>query len=526
MKKSILFISTVLMILGCGPSKQTTHNTTSDKEMMPPADPTVYGTSITAEELKEMLYIYASDEFQGRETGEPGQKLAVEYLKEKYVSMDIPSPLPGNDYFQEVPLEKKGIPNATMTINGKTFNNYDDLVSLAGDSQTFDVKQIVYAGYGIDSDTYSDYKDIDVKGKVVLIKAGEPTNADSTFVTSGTTAPTKWTNGRQALSSKRNVTIDKGAKALILVDEAQFANYSQYLSNAANTGASSGRLSLKTNEETMSIFIATETLGKALYADMVTNNTPKTVSTDVTISIESKSEDVTSENVVAFIEGSEKPDEIIVISAHLDHEGVKNGEIYNGADDDGSGTIAILEIAEAFKKALDDGHGPKRSILFLHVTGEEKGLLGSQYYSDIDPIFPLENTMVDLNIDMIGRTDPKHVGERNYIYLIGSDKISTELHNISEEVNKKYSNITLDYKYNNENDPNRFYYRSDHYNFAKNNIPVIFYFNGTHADYHKPSDTPDKIEYDLLENRTRLVFYTAWELANRANKILIDKPTE
>lgn len=231
--------------------------------------------------------------------------------------------------------------------------------------------------------------------------------------------------------------------------------------------------------------------------------------------------------MVAYIKGSEKPNEIVVISAHLDHEGIKNGEVYNGADDDGSGTVAILEIAEAFKMAEKSGNGPKRSVLFLHVTGEEKGLLGSRYYTDNDPIFPLEDTVANLNIDMIGRIDPERKeGDRNYIYLIGSDKLSSDLHNISEEVNNKYTNVELDYTYNDENDPNRFYYRSDHYNFAKNNIPVIFYFNGTHADYHKASDTPDKIEYDLLENRARLVFHTAWEVANRDDRIVVDKATE
>ena len=128
---------------------------------------------------------------------------------------------------------------------------------------------------------------------------------------------------------------------------------------------------------------------------------------------------------------------------------------------------------------------------------------------------------------MIGRTDPKRtIGTRNYIYLIGSDKLSTDLHNISEEANTKYTQMELDYKFNDDNDPNRFYYRSDHYNFAKNNIPVIFYFNGTHDDYHKPSDTPDKIEYDLLETRSRLVFYTAWEVANRAERVVVDKASE
>jgi len=229
-----------------------------------------------------------------------------------------------------------------------------------------------------------------------------------------------------------------------------------------------------------------------------------------------------SENVLAFIEGTEKPKEIIVISAHLDHVGTKDGEIYNGADDDGSGTVAILEIAEAFKKAAKRGNKPKRSVLFLHVTGEEKGLLGSKYYTE-NPIFPLANTVCNLNIDMIGRVDKFHKTDSNYVYLIGSDKLSTELHQISESVNNKFTNINLDYKYNSDDDPNRFYYRSDHYNFAKHNIPVIFYFNGTHEDYHKPTDTPDKINYELLEKRTRLIFHTAWELANRKERIVVDK---
>ena len=230
-----------------------------------------------------------------------------------------------------------------------------------------------------------------------------------------------------------------------------------------------------------------------------------------------------SENVVAFIEGSEKPDEIIVLSAHYDHVGMReDGTIYNGADDDGSGTMAMLEIAEAFQQAVKDGNGPKRSILFLHVTAEEIGLYGSRYYTE-NPIFPLENTVANLNTDMIGRIDPDKKDNPNYIYLIGSDKLSQELHNVSEEVNEKYTNLELDYTYNDENDPNRFYYRSDHYNFAKNNIPIIFYFNGTHEDYHKPTDTPDKIEYELMTKRTRLIFQTAWEVANREGRITADK---
>ena len=229
-----------------------------------------------------------------------------------------------------------------------------------------------------------------------------------------------------------------------------------------------------------------------------------------------------SENIWAFIEGSEKPNEIIVISAHYDHVGMKNGEIYNGADDDGSGTVALLEIAQAFKLAKKEGNGPKRSILFLHVTGEEHGLHGSRFYSE-NPLFPLANTITDINIDMIGRRDEFHKDSNNYVYLIGSDYLSSDLYKICEEANKKYVNLFLDYKFNDRTDPNRFYYRSDHYNFAKNGIPSVFLFNGVHADYHKPTDKVEKIEFDALTKRTQLAFAIAWELANRENRPVVDK---
>ena len=250
--------------------------------------------------------------------------------------------------------------------------------------------------------------------------------------------------------------------------------------------------------------------------------------------------EVDTENVIAIIKGTEIPDEYLILTSHLDHVGYGRtgsrsreayiGEvkerIHNGADDDGSGTVAMLEIAQAFKQASKKGKGPKRSIIFLHVTGEEKGLLGSAYYAD-NPIYPLENTVTNLNLDMIGRIDPTRKGDkREYIYIIGSDHDSQDLHNLSEQTNLETVNIDLDYRYNAKDDPNRFYYRSDHYNFAKNGIPIIFYFSGTHPDYHLPSDTPDKIEYDLLELRSKLVFYTAWNIANRDENIKVEPKPE
>ena len=475
-----------------------------------------YASSITAEELKEKLYIYASDEFEGRETGNRGQKIAVEYLKNIYKKLGIDAAKSDGNYFQNVPLVLVNAPKVSIKTEGNSFEYYQDFISIT-DAKTdlIKSKDIVVVGYGIKDEDYNDYKDLDVTNKIVVAIAGEPKNEDGTYRVSGTESISKWSNGRQELSSKRDAAKALGAKAFFLINESLFKRYSSYYKSRDESGGESN-LALDVDRKSMYGFLVSEAMGAVL---LETNT--------LEIDFNQKNKSIGSENVAAMIRGSEKPDEYIILSAHLDHVGMHDGEVFNGADDDGSGTVAILEIAEALKSAQENGQGPKRSVIFLHVTGEEKGLLGSKYYTDYDPIVPLAQTVANLNIDMIGRTDPKRKeGKRNYIYLIGSDKLSTDLHNVSEEVNTKYTNIELDYTYNDENDPNRFYYRSDHYNFAKNNIPIIFYFNGTHADYHKATDTPDKIEYDLLENRTRLVFHTAWELANRDDAVRVDKAVE
>lgn len=228
-----------------------------------------------------------------------------------------------------------------------------------------------------------------------------------------------------------------------------------------------------------------------------------------------------SDNIWAFVGGSEKPEEIIVVSAHYDHIGTKGENIFNGADDNGSGTVSVMELARVFHNAKERGYAPKRSILFLLVTAEERGLYGSEYYSK-NPLYPLENTVANINIDMIGRTDDLHT-HNNYIYVIGSDRLSTDLHNINEMVNQKYVGLELDYKYNDRNDPWKIYFRSDHYNFAKHGIPSIFFFNGVHQDYHKPTDTYEKIDFQALTKRTKLVFALAWKLANRPERIKVDR---
>lgn len=516
MKKFFSAVAIVLLIFGCGSTNQNTPTKVS-------YDPVKYAATITSDDLKTKLYTYASDEFEGRETGEIGQKKAVNYLKEQYINLGIQSPLSGDDYFQEVPVEKQKAPLVQLSVNGNTMDNYLDYTLIgSAKTQLLQTNDIVFAGYGIDSENYSDYDNIKVEGKIVLIKGGEPKDEGGNYITTGTSDKTKWSSGRSALSSKKLVALERGAKAVLFYEPDLLQRYGPYYKQLADAGVA-GRMSIKKNKANTVFIVIGDLMAKAIHPEISTLTTGQTITTNFEASIKSNTIKVDTENVVAFIKGSEKPDEILVISAHLDHEGVKDGKVYNGADDDGSGTVAILEIAEAFKAAIEDGQAPKRSILFLHVTGEEKGLLGSSHYTDNDPIFPLEQTVANLNIDMIGRVDEIHKNNENYVYLIGSDKLSTDLHIISEKANSKYTNINIDYRYNDDNDPNRYYYRSDHYNFAKNNVPVIFYFNGTHDDYHQPSDTPDKIAYDLLEKRTRLVFHTAWEVANRSERPVVDK---
>lgn len=230
-------------------------------------------------------------------------------------------------------------------------------------------------------------------------------------------------------------------------------------------------------------------------------------------------------NVVGFLPGKDPAlrHELLVISAHMDHLGVRGDDIYNGADDDGSGTSTILEIARVVSElAREEENKPRRSLLILFANGEEKGLLGSAYYAD-HPLYPLSSTIADLNVDMIGRRDDAHKENPYYTYIIGSDKLSSDLHAINEEVNQSLTNLELDYTYNDEADPNRFYYRSDHYNFAKNDVPVIFYFTGVHADYHKPTDTIDKIEFPKMLTIGQLIFGTAWELLNRDERPVVDQ---
>ena len=271
------------------------------------------------------------------------------------------------------------------------------------------------------------------------------------------------------------------------------------------------------------------TTAEALRVKLMSSKKPASQLIKVTVSASAMKNEVKvrAENVLGFLEGTDPKlkKEILVVTGHYDHIGLTTSgtdKVNNGADDDGSGTTAVLLLAEAFTNAKKAGHGPKRSVLFMTVVGEEKGLLGSEWYSE-HPVFPLENTITDLNIDMIGRVDETHTTDPEYVYIIGSDMLSSDLNAVGIKANKDYLKMNLDMKYNNRTDPNQFYYRSDHYNFAKHGIPVIFYFNGVHEDYHQPGDEVSKINFNLLAKRAQLVYFTAWELANGAKRPAVDK---
>lgn len=475
-----------------------------------------YAGTINKDDLYGHLSILASDALEGRETGKRGQKMAAAYIKAYFQELGLTAPVEtkgGMSHFQEFNLEKNAPGDTYLKIGDeKKTNGQGTLYWGKMNSKGEQTIETVFVGEG---DTAT-FKSMDVKGKAVVMYVK---------------------GGFQLFRQKRNYADEQGAALVLMVNTDNQQDFDELIGNwkgffmgssmgfASEEPLTSGGLFFVSPENAATILkTSTEKMKKALdeYKSGKTTALKKIKPGKFTYKTERNKETVSTENVLGFLEGTDKKEEIVVITAHYDHIGKTGDEINNGADDDGSGTSSLLEIAEAFVKAKKAGNGPRRSMLFMTVTGEEKGLLGSEYYSD-NPVFPLANTVVDLNIDMIGRIDPEHEDKPNYVYLVGSDRLSTELHQISEKVNETFTQFDLDYTYNDEGHPDRIYYRSDHWNFAKNNVPIIFYFNGTHADYHKPTDTIEKIEFDLMTKRAQLVFHTAWVIANRDQRIIADK---
>ena len=498
-----------------------------------------FAEEINVKNAKKHLTILASDKFEGRETGKPGAEKAANYIAKEFKKLKLTAPVNGS-YFQDVPLVETSFDVTSFNVNGKPLSlGKEFLFTGSGDAKKIEASEIVFIGYGIGTENYDDLKNTDIAGKVVLmINKGEPMNNGVSAI-SKTSKVSDWSTSRY---KRIQYVMSKGPSLILAVSPDVSAALQSYAPR-------SGRLTIKkevtasastrpANAAVISITpdIANQILkssGKN-YEDIKSaidnSGTPQSqvLKSQISMNYGPVNKDVRSVNVMGYLEGTDLKDELVVYSAHYDHIGLTTDggadKVNNGADDDGSGTTGVLNIARAYAKAKKAGHGPRRSVLFLMVTGEEKGLLGSEYYS-LNPVFPMANTITNLNIDMIGRTGELYKGtadSANYCYLIGSDKLSTDLHKISENANAVYTKMKIDYKYNDPNDPERIYYRSDHYNFAKNGIPIVFYFNGVHEDYHKPSDEVSKINFELLTKRAQLVYYTGWDLLNRDKRPVVD----
>lgn len=478
---------------------------------------TPYAQLITSADLKDNLSIIASDALEGRYTGSRGQKMASAFISNYFETLGLVGPVNGSHYMPVDLTSSK--PGDIYLKSGTTrYNNFNEIIYWGDAASGGEVSlNAVFAGKA----TEADFAYLDVKDKAVVILAEGL--SFSVLRSLRKTAATAREKGARMILIFAN---GKPEEFKPFADQARsfFGNGSLAINKPDPNNPNKGTFIVDQSVITKIFNITIEKLVKAAADEPAKKSLLKIKPSRIVYQVSMETTTTKSENMLGYLEGTDKKDEVIVVSAHYDHIGLHDGEdkVNNGADDDGSGTVTVLQLAKAFAQAKKEGHGPRRSILFMTVTGEEEGLLGSEYYVT-HPVFPLANTVADLNIDMVGRRDPEHNGKPDYVYVIGSDKLSSELHEINERNNKEFTMLDFDYTYNDENHPTNLYKRSDHWNFAKNNVPIVFYFDGIHEDYHKPSDEVSKIDFDLLTKRGKAIFYTAWELANRDNRIIVDK---
>ncbi|MBC6108881.1 M28 family peptidase [Pedobacter fastidiosus] len=514
------------------------------KPLVPNKDAIKFSKAISPENAYKHLSVLASDAYEGRETGKKGAWMAADYIRDYFKSLGLKGPVDGG-YFQKIDLANFSVSESMFTINGQPKEAYKDFVipsnSVGLSGFTFSSNEIVFVGYGLTKDTYNDFEGVNVEGKVVLMfAAGDPTAKSGDKV-----------ERRQAMmarAKKMTFLAQNKAKAVILIDpsldnmtEDRKASYTGG-SNVMKTQENIDRMKKQNPFTSISISTATaneilktaNTSVEAVQKKIAETMKPasQTLNVAVSASAMKKETPVRCENVLGFLEGTDPTlkKEVLVLTGHYDHIGITPevegpDKINNGADDDGSGTTGVLLMAKAFTDAKKAGKGSKRSILFMTVVGEEKGLWGSEWYSE-HPIFPVENTIADLNTDMIGRIGEEYLGKpdsANYIYSVGSKMLSSDLATLQDRVNATYTKMKLDFKYDDPKDTERIYYRSDHYNFAKLGIPIIFYYDGMlQQDYHRPGDEISKINFPLLAKRAHLTYYIAWELANQAKRPLVD----
>jgi len=507
---------------------------------------------INAGDLETYVTFLSSPSMKGRSNGESELDIAVNYISSQAKLLGL-KPSNGSSYLQPYTIMKKSIDSGKSSI--KIFGSEKDSIQVkepmiqlfpegAGD---FEIEgEVVFAGYGIKSDKYkyNDLENITPEGKILLLMNRSPLSEDGTRYLFEEPI---WSTF-MSIQAKLTGLLFTKAKAILIVSDPKSGFSSveqQYPGIASQLGSSKylkGSKPLVFDLPAMPrIIFVHRTVADELLKG--TGHTLEDLQKNIDANLKSqsfiipgkrlkitevsKTEELILNNVAAWIEGSD-PDlrkEIVIFSGHADHVGMAGGQIHPGADDNASGCAAILEIAQAFQSLPKK---PLRSILFLWVTGEEIGLFGSQSYVN-NPLFPLEKTVADLNIDMIGRvkgvadtTDETPMTGKNGVFVITGNQ-SKELLSIAEEIDRK-SEIDMDYSLSGKNHPLQLFSRSDHFNFVKKDIPVLFFTTGLHSDYHKPEDTAGKLDYVKMELITKAVYEIGLTVANRKTRLVVDNP--
>ncbi|HYY56448.1 MAG TPA: M28 family peptidase, partial [Pyrinomonadaceae bacterium] len=476
-------------------------------------------------ELRMHLEFLASDELGGRYTLSPGINIAARYLASRLAAYGFRGASPDGSFMQRINLvSTRPVPEKTtlaLKLKGKDADyHYGDFITSATAGGTAS-GALVFVGYGVSSvrQKHDDYRGLDVKNKIVVVAPGAPRGVDSS---------------RLDRSEEEEGAARAHGAAGVLYLPASYRAADMRKPDFRERALNRERVRLAAkNDPQIPNIVLTPPVADSVLAPLGVNLDqllkvadaggplePREIDGSARFTLTLEETKAVTQNVAGVLEGTDQSlkNEYVALSAHYDHlKTGRRGEIYPGADDDGSGTAAVLNIARAFSMER-----PSRSVLVIFHAGEELGLLGSEYNADVAPVVPLDRIVVDLNIDMIGRsrpvgdTDPRNaeLSAPDAIYIIGADRISKELHQLSEQTNSDFEKLKIDYRYNDPNHPDQYYFRSDHWNYAKHDIPIIFYFDGVHADYHQPTDTIDKIDFEKMTRVARLVFETGWRVAN------------
>lgn len=546
-------------VAGCSGTEQSarqetqpTISTSTDTERL-----LEYQDEITTDFLRQHLTVFAADSMEGRETAMPGQKKAARYLANQYRAMDLQPAGDANSYYQKFQInatQSDSVVFETFAIEGdkrrlvsrsvSSKNTTGDFIRAFGGTDSLS-GQIVFAGFGVNDPSHGLHhlKGMDLQGKWVMVFQDIP------HVIDGDTLVDPSIGARARFSS----IFSQGAEGMLLISN---MSGEEFRSSAAQKQSDFGkptnmRLAYRDDGSAPSQEFGNgyNVVNAKMAARLLRLDNPASlaelrekiiqniadftpISLDYGLSQIPYDREISleTENVLAYLEGADpqRKDEVVVVTSHYDHVGIGQPDstgdrIYNGADDDGSGTVAMLNMAHAFGEAAQQGVSPRRSILFLNVTGEEKGLLGSRYYSD-HPAFPIKKTVANLNTDMIGRIDEEHKqkGMEDYAYIIGSELISSDLDSLIKAANRRSGQIALNKKYNDLQDPNQFYRRSDHWNFGRLGVPFAFFFTGVHEDYHRPSDEVHKIRFEKMVGIVRTIYASAVMIANADEAPAVD----